>query len=288
MLAAIWGSSFLFMRLGTVAFGPWATAGLRVAIATLFLLPVIIVRGHGPAFARHWRGTLYVGVFNSALPFVGITYALQFISTGLSSILNAAVPLFGALVAWGWLGERPKRGPALGLIVGFIGVALLAGDKAGLRPDVSASQGVLAVLSCLGACLCYAYSASYTKRHLSGVPALLTAGGSQLGASLALLLPTLMTWPQHEVPASAWGAALALGVVCSGLAYILYFRLITQVGPVRALSVTFVVPVFALLYGALFLHERISLWMLSCAAIIIAGTALSANLLRWRPAAARA
>ena len=259
-----------------------STLSFRVVIATLFLLPILLGRGLGPQLLQHWKKVLFIGVFNSALPFVCFTYALLSISTGLSAILNASVPLFGALVAWLWLNDRPQRLRVLGLLIGFAGVALLAWDKASFKPDASGLSSGWAVLACLLACLCYGLSASYTKRYLGGLPALVTAPGSQLGAALALALPTIWFWPQQTPDTTAWLAVLALGVLCTGVAYILYFWLIENIGPARALTVTFVLPVFAVVYGLIFLHEAISLWMLLCGAIIICGTALSADLIKLR------
>ena len=282
VLAALWGSSFLFMRLGTQEFGALPTAGLRVAIAALFLLPLLLWRGLGMQLIRHWKKIFFIGLFNSALPFACFCYALQSISTGLSAILNATAPLFGALVAWVWLKDRPHAWRIVGLVLGFVGVALLAWDKASFKPDASGLSSGWAVLACLLACLSYGISASFTKRYLGGLPALVTATGSQLGATLVLVVPTLWLWPQRMPGASAWLALLALGVMCTGVAYILFFWLIENVGPARSLTVTFVVPMFALIYGAAFLHEAVSLWMLFCAAIIVCGTALSANLLKFQ------
>ena len=279
LLAAIWGSSFLFMRLATVEFGALPSAGLRVAIAALFLLPILLWRGLGPQLAQHWKKIFFVGLLNSAIPFACYAFALLSISTGLSSILNATVPLFGALIAWFWLKDRPHGLRILGLVIGFVGVALLAWEKASFKPDTSGLATGWAVLACLLACLCYGISASYTKRYLSGLPSLVTATGSQLGATLGLALPTLWMWPQRMPGSTAWLALLAVGVLCTGVAYILYFRLIENVGPSRSLTVTFVIPVFAVIYGALFLHETVSLWMLGCGAIIVCGTALSTGLL---------
>ena len=280
LLAALWGSSFLFMRLGGQEFGALPTAGLRVAIASLFLLPLLLWRGLGPQLAHHWKKVLFIGLFNSALPFACFCFALLSISTGLSSILNATAPLFGALVAWVWLKDRPNRSRLVGLVLGFAGVALLAWDKASFKVDATGLSSGWAVLACLLACLSYGLSASYTKRYLGGLPSLVTATGSQLGAALGLALPTFWLWPQRAPGAGAWLALLALGVLCTGIAYILFFWLIENVGPARSLTVTFVVPVFALFYGSVFLQETISLWMLLCTAIIVCGTALSANLIR--------
>ncbi len=279
-LAAIWGSSFMFMRLATVEFGPLPTAGLRVGIAALFLLPVLLARGLGRQLLLHWKKTFFVGLLNSAIPFACYTYALLSISTGLSAILNATVPLFGAAVAWIWLKDRPHGRRIFGLVVGFVGVALLAWDKASFKPDASGSSTGWAVLAVLLACLCYAIAASYTKRYLGGLPALVTATGSQLGACAGLALPTLWFWPRAVPTAGAWAALLAVGVMCTGVAYILYFRLIENVGPARSLTVTFVIPVFAVIYGVILLGETVSAWMVFCALIIIAGTALSAGLFK--------
>ena len=282
LLAALWGSSFLFMRLGAQEFGALPTAGVRVAIAALFLLPLLLWRGLGPQLAAHWKKVFFMGLFNSALPFACFCYALLSISTGLSSILNATVPLFGALVAWVWLKDRPHGSRVLGLLLGFAGVALLAWDKASFKPDANGLSSAWAIMACLLGCLSYGISASFTKRHLGGLPSLVTATGSQLGASLGLALPTWWLWPQHMPGSSAWLAVLVLGVLCTGVAYVLFFWLIENVGPARSLTVTFVVPVFAVIYGAVVLQETISPWMLLCAAIIVCGTALSANLIRLR------
>lgn len=280
LLAAIWGSSFLFTRLSTVEFGALPTAGMRVAIASLFLLPLLLWRGLGPQLARHWQRVFLVGLLNSGIPFACFAYALLSISTGLSSILNATVPLFGALVAWVWLKDRPHGWRTLGLAVGFIGVAMLAWDKASFKPDASGLSSGWAVLACLLACLCYGVAASFTKKYLGGLPSLVTAAGSQLGATLGLALPALWFWPPRTPSATAWLSLLWLGVLCTGVAYVLYFRLIERVGPARALTVTFVVPVFAVFYGAVLLDESVNFWMLLCAIIIVCGTALAAGLIR--------
>ena len=280
LLAAIWGSSFLFMRIGTVEFGPLPTAAVRVAIAAAFLLPLVLLRGLGATLVKNWRHVFLVGVFNSGIPFACFSFALLSITTGLSAILNATVPMFGALVAWLWLKDKPNHSRLLGLVVGFAGVAMLAWDKATFQPDASGVAPGWAVLACLLACICYALSASYTKRYLTGLPPLVTAAGSQIGATLGLALPALWLWPAKMPGSSAWLALLVVGVLCTGIAYILYFRLIETAGPARALAVTFVVPVFAVFYGVLFLGEAVTLWMLLCAVVIVCGTALSTGLLK--------
>lgn len=280
LLAAIWGSSFLFMRIATVEFGALPTAALRVAIAALFLLPLLWMRGLAPQLGKRWKPVFFVGVLNSGIPFACFSFALLSITTGLSAILNATVPLFGALVAWLWLKDRPNGARILGLVIGFAGVAMLAWDKASFKPDASGIAPGWAVLACLLATLCYGLSASFTKRYLSGMPPLVTATGSQAGATLALALPAAWLWPAKMPGMNAWLALAAVGILCTGVAYILYFRLIERTGPARALAVTFLVPVFAVFYGVLLLGEAVTTWMLICGAVIVLGTALSTGLLK--------
>jgi drug/metabolite transporter (DMT)-like permease len=275
-LAAIWGASFLFMRLGAAEFGPLATAGLRVAIGAATLIPILWFSGHWPVLRRHAAKILLIGVLSSGLPFVLFSYAVMSISTGLSSILNATTPLFGTIIAWWWLHDRPDRSRSLGLVIGFVGVVLLASGKASFKAGGSG----WAVLACLAATLCYGIAANFTKRHLSGVHPLATATGSQIGATLALALPTWLYWPDHNPGLTPWLSLLVLGVLCSAVAYILYFRLIAQLGPARAITVTFLIPVFAVFFGTVFLDEALTGWMLACGGVIVIGTALSTGVLR--------
>ena len=280
LLAAIWGASFLFMRLAAIELGALPTAALRVGIASLFLLPLLVAKGHWPALRAHWKPVLFVGVLNSGLPFALYAFAVMHITTGFSSILNATVPLFGALVAWVWLGDKPGLSRTVGLTIGFGGVVLLAGGQASFKPNASGIAPAWAVLACLAATTCYALSASFTKKHIPSLPPLVTATGSQIGATLALALPALWFHPSQLPSASAWGALVALGVLCTGIAYILYFRLIDRAGPSRALTVTFLIPVFAIAYGVLLLGEEVTPWMLVCGVVILAGTALSSGLVK--------
>ena len=280
LLAALWGASFLFMRLGTLEFGPLPTAGLRVAIASLALLPVMLSRGLWPQLRQHWKPVMICGLINSAIPFALFSFALLSISTGLSSILNATVPLFGALVAWLWLGDKPGTSRTVGLVIGFIGVALLASGKASFKPDASGAVTAWGILACLLATISYAVAASFTRRYLSGLNSLMVATGSQIGAALGLALPTLLMWPAQAPSLKAWGALLALGTLCTAVAYVLFFRLIERLGPARAITVTFTIPVFAVFYGVTLLGETVTTWMLFCGVIVLCGTALATGLVK--------
>ncbi|TFZ00009.1 DMT family transporter [Ramlibacter rhizophilus] len=284
LLAAVWGSSFLFTRLTVVEFGPLGTAAMRCAIAAALLVPLVLLRGLGPQLRRHWKPGALIGLLNSGIPFALFAFAVQHVSTGLSAILNATVPMFGAVVAWAWLKDRPDAGRVLGLGLGFTGVALLAGQTASVGTGASG----WAVLAALAACLCYGIAASAAKLYLGGIAPLVTAASSQIGATLALALPALWWAPQHLPSASAWAAMAALGLMCTGLAYVLYFRVIERAGPARAMTVTFLIPVFAVGYGVAFLGERVTTWMLACGAVIVLGTALSTGILGFSRRAAPA
>jgi drug/metabolite transporter (DMT)-like permease len=190
------------MHIAAVELGAIPTAGLRVGFAALFLVPILLWRKQWPALRRHYKPILFVGLLNSAIPFALLSWAVLSISTGMTAILNATVPMFGALVAWLWLKDKPNASRLLGLAVGFAGVALLAWDKASFKPGGTG----WAVVACLVATLFYGIGASYTKRYLTGVNSLALATGSQLGATLGLLVPTLWLWPAATCPACAPGA----------------------------------------------------------------------------------
>lgn len=289
-LAALWGGSFLFMRVAVPAFGPFALVLLRVAGASLLLVPLLAARGDLPALRQHWRPIAVVGLTNSALPFLGFAYAALSIDAGLSAIFNSATPLFAAIVAWLWLGDRMTPVRVVGLGVGFTGVLWIGWDKADFRPGGSA----WAIVACLLGTICYSISPSLTKRHLGGVPPLAVAAGSQVAASIFVVVPALLAWPSVAPAPGAWLMAALLALFCTGLAYILYFRLIANAGPANAVAVTYLVPIFAVLWGGVFLGEELTLPLALGCAVIFIGTALATGALtplveRWRvPRAAKA
>lgn len=280
LLAALWGASFLFMRLGAAQFGAMPLAGLRVAGAAAVLLPLLAAQGEFGALRRHWKPLLLVGLTNSAFPFACYSYAALTLNAGLSSIFNAASPLFAALIAWFWLGDRLGGWRIAGLLIGFAGVFGLAAAKAGFQAQGDDAGVAGAVVACIVATVSYGYSANFAKRHLAGVPSMAVAAGSQLGATLWLAMPTVLWWPATLPGPAAWVSLAALAVVCTGLAYILYFRLIVNVGPANAITVTFLVPAFAVAWGAAFLGEALTVPMVVGCAVILAGTALATGLVR--------
>jgi len=275
LLGALWGASFLFMRLGAADFGPLALVFVRVAGAAAVLLPVLVWRGQGAALKQHWRAIAVVGLLNSALPFVLFTIAALVLGAALMSVFNATAPIWGALVAWMWLGERPAASRMLGLAIGIAGVVGLSWGKADFKPGdhgVSAAAGIAA---CVGAAVLYGIAANFSRKKLVGVPPMAQAAGSQLSAAVVLLLPALWAWPAVNPSATAWLAVGALSLACTGLAYVLYFRLIAHAGAANAMSVTFLIPAFAIAWGWLFLGEKPTAAMLAGCAVILLGTALA-------------
>jgi drug/metabolite transporter (DMT)-like permease len=281
-LAAVWGGSFLFMRMGAGEFGPVALAAVRVSGASLLLVPLLGLRGQAGELRRHWRPIFVVGVVNSALPFLCFSYAALSITAGLSSIFNATAPLFGAIVAWWWLNDRLTPLRILGLAIGFAGVLALAWSNvngaAGFKPGGSG----WAIVACLVGSTLYGVAANYTKRKLAGVAPLAVATGSQLAASLFLAIPAALFWPAVMPSPKAWLALAALAIACTGLAYLLYFRLIAHIGPASAIAVTYLVPPFAVLWGGVFLGEAITLAMAAGCAVILLGTGLATGMLGTR------
>ncbi len=280
LLAALWGGSFIFMRLSGPELGVFPGMALRTALAALALLPLLALRGLLAQLHRHAGKVLLIGMINSAIPFALYGYATLHLSAGFSAILNATVPFWGALVTWLWLGERPRISQLLGLVIGFAGVVMLVWGRIDLRVGGDGWP----ILACLLATLLYAVSASAMRKYLSEVPPLVSATGSQIGATLLLAPLALLQWPSATPSLTAMASVVVLAVVCTAFAYVLYFRLMAHVGPVRATTVTFLIPVFGMLWGALFLAERITVQMVLATGVILLGTALTTGVLKLRPA----
>lgn len=273
VLAALWGASFLFMRIATPEFGPVALIGLRVAIAAAVLVPLA---GRSLKLRERRRDIaplVLLGVLNSALPFTLFAFATLSLTAGFTSVINATAPLFTALLGWLWLGDRLERPRVVGLVVGFVGVALLVRDRIGLKGDLS--RALPAIGAALVAAFLYGIAANYTKKRLMSVPPLVASAVCQVGAAVVLLPLTFLTFPAVMPSAKAWGALVALGVACTALAYVIFFPLIARLGPVRAIAVTFLIPAFGMLWGAIFLSEPVTAGMLGACAVILCGTAMA-------------
>jgi len=276
-LGILWGASFLFMRIAGPEFGAFALVEVRVAIAALVLLPMLLIRGQGSELTDNWIPLGILGIHNTALPFFLFTWATLYLSAGVSGILNATAPIFAAVIAWAWLGEKLTISRTAGLLVGTVGVWLLVGDKVG----ASMGNTTLAVIAALGGSFLYGIGGNFARRYASHVKPLAVAAGSQLGAALVLLPVAIWTWPESPVSARAWAAAITMGLFSTALAYILYFRLIANTGPTNAITVTYLIPLFAMLLGALVIDEPITASMVIGCAVVLLGTALATGMLRW-------
>lgn len=297
LLAALWGASFLFLRLAAPVVGPLAVAAFRVAGAALVLWPLVLWGGEARLLGRRIVPLAMFGLLACVLPFIGFGIAAKTLPAGLMSVLNAVTPLWGAAVGWVWRRETLTRAQLLGLALGLAGVALLASGNI-----VSEADGAWAVLMVLGSTLMYAIAVHHSKNNLSDIPPIALTTGSLTAAAAVLCLPAWWLGPQPasvgmspgpmmaatarwtDVPVLAWGALLGLAVLCTAVAYLLFYRLLGRIGPTRALTVAFLIPVFGMLWGALFLDERITWRMVASTAVIVLGTWLSTRPGRAAPA----
>jgi drug/metabolite transporter (DMT)-like permease len=283
LLAALWGASFLFMRVGAPEFGPIALMGLRVAIAAICLWPLLLIsqRTSTPVMRTHVGSLAVVGVMNSVLPFTLFAYASLSLTAGFNGLMNAATPLWAALIGMLWLRATMGKLQWLGLALGVVGMVILTWGKVDFKPGAD-HRVSLAIIAGLIATLSYGFSTHFAKRNLAGVPPLGVATGSQTAAALVLLPFTIYFWPTTNPSANAWVSLVLLGTLSTALAYILYFRLIASLGGQKASTVTFLIPVFSALLGWALLDEAVTHTMWIGGVIVLLGTALTLTLLRVR------
>jgi drug/metabolite transporter (DMT)-like permease len=269
LLAAIWGSSFMFMRIAVPQLGPSWLLELRLLSASLVLLLVSRLLRKPLMVRRYWRHYLILGLFNTALPFFAFAYAAQTLPASMLAILNSTAPLWGVLIGVIWRGKPITGRAILGLMLGMGGVASLVG-LGGLQVQPGA---MLAVVLTASAAICYGIASSYAEFAVK-VETYANAHGSLWAATL-LLMPFL---PFASVPVSwppgAVAAALVLGVLCTGVAYLMYFHLIATAGAPSALTVGYLIPLWGVLWGWLFLDEAIGWHTLLGAGLVLSGTML--------------
>jgi len=268
-LSAIWGASYLFMRIGAPVLGPVLLIALRLGLAALFLWIVALVLKKRLNLRAHWRHYLVLGLFNSALPFLLFAIAARTLPASLLSVLNATAPIWAAVITAVWTRKTLSRKASLGLATGVAGVALLVGfDPATLGPGAP-----LAIALSLGASLSYGIASLYANTSKQQVEPFANAHGSMWAAAL-WIAPAAPFFPTISTPSlTVLLVVLALGVVCGGVAYLLYFKLIRDIGASSALTVTFLVPVFGVLWGYLILDEPVGWHTLAGACAVICGTA---------------
>ena len=270
MLGALWGGSFLFIRIAVPALGPFLLVELRVGLAAAALILYAMAAGSMPKIRGRWRSFLVLGFLNAAVPFSLISAAEIYLTASLAAILNATTVMFTAIVAAVWMGDALTARKAIGVVLGIFGVSVLVGwDPLPLNGAV-----LLAVAAMLLASLSYALGATYAKRSFSGIPPLGMAIG-QLGAAGALLLPLAVVSVPERAPSTVVTLSmLGLALLSTAVAYLIYFRLIENVGPTSTLTVTLLVPVFGLLFGVLLLDEPFGIGTLAGLGIILTSVGL--------------
>ncbi len=261
LLAAIWGASFLFMRIAAPAFGSVNTTFLRVFFALIGLAAMLLLLRTPMLFQGKLKSIMVLGIINSGVPFLMYAIAALWLPAGYSAILNATTPLMGALIGFSFFNETLTLRKWSGVMLGLMGIGLITTTG---EVDLS-GQLAIGVLACLIATACYGCAGFLTRRWVTergGLDAKLVAFGSQIGAVL-FLLPffgyTLATGPAVDwAQPGVWASVLAVGFLCTAFAYLLYFRLIADIGPLRSLTVTFLIPPFGILWGYLVLGETLT------------------------------
>jgi drug/metabolite transporter (DMT)-like permease len=268
LLGAVWGGSFLFMRVAAADFGPFALVEVRLALGALILMP-FLWQARARFTPAVWLRVAGIAAINSVLPFVLFAWGAERAPAGIGAITNAMTVMFAALVAFLFYGERIGPWRWIGLVAGFIGVTILAsGHIAGASVGAAALAGTAAAL-------CYGLGINFVRHYLSGFPAAAIAAAN-LGAGALLLLPfALYSWPQRPIPVASWLSAVLLGVLCTGIAFVFYYRLIARIGAPRTATVTYLIPLFGVIWAWLLLGERVTLSMVLAGALILAGVAMS-------------
>lgn len=269
VLGAIWGGSFLFMRVAAKDFGALPLVEMRLGLGALILLPFLWKARESFRGAQIWAKLALIGLINSALPFALFAWAAQRAPAGIGAITNSMAVLFTALVGFLFFGEKIGAQRAVALLAGFAGVVVLASGK-----TAGASIGWAVAAGCAAAFL-YGIGANLVRRQLTGLPAAAVAAAT-LGCSALLTLPfAIATWPTHAIPAKSWLSAAMLGVLCTGIAFVMYYRLIQRIGAGRAVAVTYLVPLFGVAWGWMLLGEPLTITMLIAGALILGSVAMS-------------
>ena len=280
LLAAIWGSSYMFMRIAAPGFGPLPMVMLRLAGAALLFLPWLLRQPIRPLLRRNVPALFLLGALNSAVPFSLLAFSMLRLQAGFCAILGATVPMFAVAIDALWWRHPLSMARMLGLLLGFSGVTVLAWNHF----DFSAGGTGWAVLATLGASACYGSGAHFGKHYFAGLPAMLPAAGSLLAAALMVAPAGIWLWPAQTPPPIDWLAVGVLAIVCTACAYLLYYRLIAGISATALTGVTFVIPVFGVLWGALFLREAITPRIVVGMAVTLLGTAFTTGLVGARRA----
>lgn len=271
IVAALWGGSYLFMRVAGPAFGVLPLVGLRLSIGGAFLLGLCGLNGKFGEIRRHWKKTVLLGVSNSAVPFSLLAYTTIHTNAGFGAILNSTAPFFTAVEGWVWLRERLRFSQGLGLLIGGLGVWLEVGG----RLSFHSTRLAAALAAALMGTLLYGFSIVYTKKYLADVSPLAITTVSQVTGAMVLAPFVIARWPAQSPGPAAWWSVGLLGVFSTAVAFVSFYRLIARLGATRTVVVTYLIPVFGMVWGGLFLGERVTVSMIGSTVVILFGTALS-------------
>ena len=273
MLAAIWGGSFLFMRIAANPLGPAVLIEARVLCAAITLLLVSFYLKRKLSFNVHAKHFFILGLFNTTLPFLFFAYAAQTLNASTLAILNSTAPIWAAIIGAIWTKTALESKVLLGLGIGVTGVCVLVGWDA---MNIG-QEAIIPIFAAVMAAFSYGIASNYTKTAPK-VEAFNNAHGS-MWAAVLIVLPFVFFIPMREAPdLTITTSVILLGAVCTGLAYLLYFNLINELGAPSALSVTFLIPVFGILWGNLFLDEAIGINTVVGSILVITGTMLVTGL----------
>ena len=275
LLAALWGASFMFMRIAAPEFGPVMLILVRLTTAAVLIWIFLLKRSVLEQVRAHLGAFAIAGFFNNALPGVLLSFAALSISSGLNALLNAATPIFTAIIAFAWLAVPLKKLQVFGLIIGFIGVGVLSSGNLEFKPGGTG----WAILAALGATLCYGIGVNYTRQRLSHLKSSVTAVGTLTGATLTLLPLIPFFWPDTMPSLTAWNAAIGLAILGTALPYVIFFQLLQNAGATPTATVTFIVPVFAIIWGKVVLDEVLTMPMVIGMIVTLLGSALATGLI---------
>jgi drug/metabolite transporter (DMT)-like permease len=275
-LAALWGASFLFIRIASPKIGPFLTIEARVVIAGFALLVYMMLTKRSANFKQWWKQYLVIGALNAAIPFSLIALAAIYLNASILAIVNSMTPLFTALAVWIYMKESLTLRKGIGILIGLVGVIILVGWS----PIPSTKEVIISIICSILSTISYAFSGVYVKKTFANVPALSLATGQQIGAAIVLLPIAMFNLPTSWAPFSlvVIFSVIGLALLCTSIAYLFYFSLMESVGPTKTLSVTYLVPIFGMLWGMVFLQEKITLGMVLGLLVILSSVLLISDI----------
>ncbi len=279
-LSFMWSLSFIFYRIGVPEFGSMSFASLRVVFAGVTMLAFLAFDpSHLKAVRKHWKLLTIVGLVSTTIPFVLFSYAAQSVNAGVLAVLNAAVPMMSGFIASTFFNDKLSKKQTLGLVIGVIGVIILMSETLFAGGVSELSSGLLPMGYALLGCVGYAIGANVTKNYLQDISPVAITVGAMLIASIVMLPVAIYEFPYGQsISVKAWVSVVCIGVFSTAIAFIFINELIKSIGPMRATSITLVIPIFAIIFGYILLGEALDTAAIIGSVVILFGTYLSLNL----------